>query len=163
MKIIDENGRIFGKVSIIDITVVLILAVLVIGIFVRTHSNEITSTSSTPNTEITYTICVQNTNSLFTDDFKVGDKVFMKNTGECYGEITDIRWEDAKVMSTTADGRTVYASYDDRVDIYLKVKATGIISGGRYLINRTSEIENNYQCEMNTRYVDMLAYIMELS
>ena len=55
MKIIDRNGRLFGKISVIDLIVVAVVIVMAFALYVKTNHNEITSTT-TPDTPITYQI-----------------------------------------------------------------------------------------------------------
>ena len=37
MKILDRDGRLFGKISIIDVIVILVVAVLALAIYVKTQ------------------------------------------------------------------------------------------------------------------------------
>ncbi len=48
-KFIDEKGRIFGKISIIDIIVIILAIILVCAVFVRTSQNKSASEKETMN------------------------------------------------------------------------------------------------------------------
>ena len=45
MKIIDKNGRLFGKISVIDVLVILVVAVMAFALYVKNNSLSVTSTS----------------------------------------------------------------------------------------------------------------------
>ena len=57
MKLIDNNGRLFGKISIIDVLVILVVAAMGAALYLKTNHNEITSTA-TSNDTITYQVLV---------------------------------------------------------------------------------------------------------
>ena len=46
MKIIDRNGRLFGKISVIDLLVIAVVAVMAVALYVKTNQKEITSTTT---------------------------------------------------------------------------------------------------------------------
>ena len=72
MKIIDRNGRLFGKISVIDLLVIAVVAVMAVALYVKTNQKEITSTT-TRNTPITFQILVRGVRSYVADAVAVGD------------------------------------------------------------------------------------------
>ena len=92
MKIIDRNGRLFGKISIIDLVVVAVVIVMAFALYVKTNHNEITSTS-TPDSTITYQMLVRGVRTYVADAVQVGDHVYDQDRnsgGGSLGVITDI-------------------------------------------------------------------------
>ena len=57
MKLMDKNGRLFGKISVIDVVVVLVVLVMAAALYVKNTSLSHTSTRVT-NTPITYQVSV---------------------------------------------------------------------------------------------------------
>ena len=161
MKLIDSKGRIFGKLSIIDMLIILILAVLLIGIFVRSFVLETTATN-TPDITFHYKAKISSVSDRIVDEFQVGDAIYNDASGEFYGTIVDVEVTDAVVWVANSEGQQVQTTYPDKSDVYITVEATGIVSDGRYLISRANEIEPNYQCYMYSKYIRFFFSIMEI-
>ncbi len=53
-KIMDERGRLFGVINIIDVIVILLAVVLVCGVYVKFSKNERTAAGSSDLQEVTY-------------------------------------------------------------------------------------------------------------
>ena len=56
MKIVDKNGRLFGKVNLIDLLVVLLLIVVVAAVAMKTFGNKAVSAVTSPDVSITYQV-----------------------------------------------------------------------------------------------------------
>ena len=52
MKIIDRDGRLFGKISIVDVIVLLVVAAMVAAVYVKTHKPQ--TGSSVGTTTVVY-------------------------------------------------------------------------------------------------------------
>ena len=59
-KIIDQNGRLFGKVSVIDLLVVLVVLVMAFALHIKNNELDASKTSSDANVTITFTVKVEN-------------------------------------------------------------------------------------------------------
>ena len=161
MKIIDSKGRLFGKVSLIDILVVLAIIVLGAGIFVRNFVLG-TTAANNPSVTLTYRLKITGINNLLLDNFHEGDEIYETSFNDYYGKITEIEIEPYEVWSTTVDGGYIKTETLDRSNIYLTVEVEGIISDGRYLVGRMYELEPNYQCNMFSKYVNFNCTIVEI-
>lgn len=71
-KLVDEKGRLFGKVSLIDIFVILFALVLAVAVYLRFFTNETTSLRG-ENDTFTYTLRVNGVRSWTVDGFREGD------------------------------------------------------------------------------------------
>ncbi len=163
-KIIDEHGRVFGKVSIIDFFVVLIVVVIGAALYVKYNVLEVTSVGAKTDT-IIYTVTLNGTRDYSVNAFQIGDTLYDKNGsgGNAIGSITNIEVTDAKKTAATLDGTTVIGSYVGRYDIILTLTATGTIGDGRYLVNRTYEINVNSVRNLYTKFCQFEATISGIS
>ena len=59
MKIIDEKGRLFGKVNLIDLVVVLILVVAVAAVGMKLFGNKAVSAATSQQVTLTYEVVAQ--------------------------------------------------------------------------------------------------------
>ena len=91
MKLIDKNGRLFGKISVIDLLVVLVVAVMAFALHQKNNSFTVTASSGS-GTTITFTCLAENLDLHVADAVAVGDKMYDKDhsTGGAIGTITAI-------------------------------------------------------------------------
>lgn len=159
-KIIDEHGRVFGKVSVIDFLVVLIVLVIGAALYVKFNVLEVTSVTAKTDT-ITYTVNIYGARSFTVDGIKIGDTIYDKNSsgGNTVGTITDIKVTDAKKAAATLDGTIVMGNFVGCYDISLTIKANGTISDGRYLVNKTYEVNTNSVRTLYTKFCTFEATI----
>ncbi len=162
-KIIDEHGRLFGKVSIIDLFVILI--VLALGAALYLKFNVLNFTSKSGDTDkLTYTVTIEGVRQYTLEGLKAGDLLYDKNSSSFpIGTITAVDFTDAQKEAQTLDGTIVLGRYVGRYDVTLTVTADGIVSGGRYLVGRTYELNANSKREFQTKYCLFEAKITELS
>ena len=76
MKILDRDGRLFGKISIIDVIVILVVAVLALAIYVKTQMPQ-TGTSVT-TTKVVYQMKLNNQPEYMLSAIEIGDELFDK-------------------------------------------------------------------------------------
>ena len=91
MKLMDKNGRLFGKISVIDVVVVLVVLVMAAALYVKNTSLSHTSTRVT-NTPITYQVTAYNVRQYVADAIQEGDLVYDQDysTGGTLGAIQSI-------------------------------------------------------------------------
>ena len=161
MKIIDEKGRLFGKVSLIDIFVVLFALVMVLAVYLRFFSNETTSIR-TGGEKFTYTVKVEGVRQWTVDGFHVGDKMWDSDHDTYIGTITAVRSEPSTWEFELSDGTYQVASREGRYDLYLTVEAEGIIKNGRYYASRTYEVGTNSAVYLYTKYCSVTATVWSM-
>ena len=133
----DKNGKIGGKVSIIDILVIILIIVVIGGIAVRYGSGITTAVESDKQFE--YVLKVEN----------VTDKKSEKNLGE----IVDVKVEDATLQSTTAEGKITNPKLPDRYTCYVTIRATGKESENNYILEDITELSVGRNIDLYSKYV----------
>ena len=163
MKIIDKQGRLFGKISVIDLIVIAVVVILAAALYMKRNVMEHTS-PSVPTTGIVYEVRVPSVRDELLDEFQVGDKVYDKDndSGNAIGTIIDIRVEPNRQPASFADGSYQVAEVEGRNDVYLTLSADGLESNGRYYVNRTYEVSVNSYRNIYTKYVTCECIITEI-
>ena len=161
-KIVDEKGRLFGKVSLIDIFVVLFALLMVLAVYLRFFSNETTSLRA-GNDSFAYTVKVEGVRQWTVDGFHVGDKMWDTDHDTYIGTITDIRYEPAVKEFEMADGTLKAGVREGRFDVYISVEAEGLISNGRYYASRTYEVGANSGIYFYTKYCSVAATVWSMN
>ncbi len=150
-RIIDEKGRIFGRISVIDILVVLIVIALGAAVYVRFFRAQTTSVAKGTDC-FTYTMKITGVRSVAADALREGDKLYDVANGTYLGQISSIRVEDSVQEYATLDGELKGFAIENRIDIYLDVYAEGMIADGRFYASRTYEISANGSVTFSTKY-----------
>jgi len=158
---IDRNGKLFGKISIIDLGIIILILAFAAGVYVKFGVLDQTNTSTTSET-ITYTVKISAVRGLYYQQLKVGDAVYEGDNGTNIGVITDIYKEAASISYVDTDGQTKKAPAQDRYDIYLTIEGDGSVTNGRYLINRTFEIGVGSSKSLSTKFVEFTAQVEEI-
>lgn len=119
MKIVDNKGRLFGIINIIDLLVLLaVVALVVIG--VSRMGKGIVTTSTTKEGIVTYEI--SDIRQVTVDNIIVGDPVYHYDKGTYIGEIVDVRIEPLK-EKVDHNGRWIEAEVPRRFVALVDVKA----------------------------------------
>lgn len=162
-KIIDEHGRVFGKISIIDVLVIVIVIMIGTGLYVKYNVLDITSKSA-GTTTITYTANIYGVRDFTVNAIKVGDMLYDKNNSGGYtiGTITGVQVSAAKKTAETLDGKLVLGNYIGYDDVTITVASNGVTSEGRYLVNKTYELNANSIRTFYTKYCSFDATITEI-
>lgn len=152
-KIIDSNGRLFGKISVIDVVVLLVVVCMGAALFVKTNSMTHTSVETRLDT-ITYQVICHGIPTFVQDHLRVGDELFDGDnlTVGSLGKIIDIKYEDGTELAKFDDGTVVFAPKEDSVNIILTVQGSGLVSGNNYQLNRIYPLGVNANRNFCTRY-----------
>ena len=126
-----KDGKLFGKISIIDIFVVIVIAVLFLGIYSRFAVNDVkVETQSQP---LEYTMKVSNVRIGTVNALKdYMGPIYDDTTKEYLGEITGVTYEKAKVDVKLANGQLKEDESPDRYNVMLTVKVDGNVNDRGY-------------------------------
>ncbi|MDR1588654.1 MAG: DUF4330 domain-containing protein [Oscillospiraceae bacterium] len=149
-KFIDKNGRIFGKVSFIDLLVVLAVAAAIL--VAATKRNVVEQVTGSVNTiPVEYVVAARNIRGTVANLLREGDDIRLEN-GVPAGKIVSVEIKDAEAPSPKADGTYVIGKIESKVDAFITVLADCSVSNGRYYADRTFELNVNQQQNFVTKY-----------
>lgn len=130
---LDNKGRLFGKVSIVDILVIVILVVAVIGGFsayqkisnktVLTENKGLIQNQALDMLEVNMRL--GEVRQMTFDALSVGDEVFSKDTGKLLGTIQSIAQEPATRVIYDLKGKAQEVTVPDRMDVIITVHIPG--------------------------------------
>lgn len=156
MKIMDKNGRLFGKISVIDVAVLLVALCMAGALYMKTNTMTHTSTVTAMDT-ITYTFYCYGMPEYVEGQIQVGDKIYdSENTvAGSLGEIMDVQYFPGTQFAQFRDGTAGYVSAEGTVNILLTIQGSGIISDSGYQLNRVYPLGVNANRNFCTPYVMM--------
>ena len=163
MKIIDRNGRLFGKISIIDVVVILVVAILAAALGFKNSQTHTSTTSS--NIPITFQLRVNGEHDYVAAAVRVGDKLYDQenSSGGPLGTITNIETLPGTKVATFNDGTMGLAPVENGVTLVLTVEGSGVISNNRYLINRVYNLGVNTTRNYYTPYAQFTGTIASIT
>lgn len=142
--IINKEGKLFGKISIVDILVILAIAVAALGIYSRFFvGNEKVETASS---HIEYTMKI--------DDVRIGTVKALEKLGpitnattkEAMGNLVSVSCEDAIKAVETIDGTIKNSPLPERYDVTITVRVDGSVNSSGFYTgsNQPLTIGSNY-------------------
>lgn len=154
MKIIDSNGRLFGKISVIDVVVVAVVAVMAVALYLKTNTLTHTSTA-TPDATITYQVTARALPSFVEGQVQVGDKFFDEDrtSSGCLGTITAVEVLPGDNLTVFADGTAGVAPVENSINLLLTIEGSGLAENGNYALNRVYDLGVNSARNFCTQYV----------
>lgn len=147
----DKNGKIGGKISIIDILAVVLVVVVIAGIWARYGSKITTAVRSSETFE--YTLRVENVRKYTIDALEKRGRVTDKKSEKNLGEIVDVRYEEATQQSTTANGQVVMPVVPDRYTCFVTIQAVGRESDDNYILDDSTELSVGRTIDLYSKYV----------
>lgn len=119
MKIINEKGKLFGIINVIDLAVILIIGVLVVGGTRRLKKKPIVSNESS-KAIITYE--VPEVRQASVDKVEVGDPIYHYDKGEYIGKIVEVS-HVPYIDVVPYEGKWVEAEVPGKYIIKFKIEA----------------------------------------
>lgn len=155
MKLIDQNGRLFGKISIVDVLVILIVAAMAAAIFYVKNGQNAGIGNGVVEETICFQVRVPGVPSYMEDAVQAGDLLYDLSyaSGGALGEITQVQVEPGFRDAIYYDGTLGLAPVEDGVDLVLTVKGTGLVGeNGSYMLNRIYDLGVNSSRTYYTKY-----------
>lgn len=126
MKLIDEKGRIFSKLNIVDLIVILVIIAMIAAAAVKVTSGSASQESggNTEQTEEQYcyaTIIARLQPEEVGNNLKVGDHL-VANGGYTDAEIVDVQMKAADYVGVNSEGETVKSEHPMWKDITIVAK-----------------------------------------
>lgn len=166
MKIIDRNGRLFGKISVIDVLVIGVVLVMAAALYFKSNQTHTGGTIS--EQVITFQVRAQGVDDFVADDILVGDSLYDKNYNsgsQGLGEITEVvveRTPGTKLADELTDGTAAMLEAEHTVDLLITVKGRGLITGNRYTINRVYDLGVNSSRTYQTKRAEFDGMVCEI-
>ena len=137
---IDNSGRLFGKVSLLDIFVILAVIALFIGFFYSQMSEQV-GVFVAPTEEFYVTFEANGLRAVNAVSLEVGDIVFRQHDNESLGTVTHIEpIEPATYVLAKSDGTVVHAVMEERYRLVFTVRSQGSITSIGYFVNGNDHI-----------------------
>lgn len=149
---INKDGKLFGKVSIIDILVIIILIATAIGVYMRFSSTP--ETVKVETERFSYIVKVEEVRQYTVDGLLEMGLVYDKETKEDLGEITEIlSVEKTKATGVNSRGVAVETEFPDKYTVTLRIETDGSVGNSGYYTSSNRLIGVGGELSIETKYV----------
>ncbi len=152
MKLLNEKGKLFGIINVVDLACLLIIVLLVIGVGWKILGPQVQA-SVAPTTTMTTTFRIRGTYDYMLEELErnnlVGQRLVM-GTGYIDAKVLDVYNVPYTVQLPTDDGRIVTAEDPVRKDVIIVVESE-IASGAPILKIGTQEVRAGRTFTFKTR------------
>ena len=167
MKIIDRNGRLFGAVSVIDVLVVAVVVVMAAALYFKSIQDH--TGASVTERDITFQVRAMGVDDYVAEAILVGDGLYDQNYssgGRAIGEITQIQVERTPGFKLAdeelTDGTAGLLEAENTVDLLITVKGRGLVTDGRYSVNRVYDLGINSSRNYWTKRAEFKGTVCEI-
>ena len=166
MKIIDRNGRLFGKISVIDVLVIAVVLVMAAALYFK--SNQTHTGTAVAEQTITFQVKAKGVDDFVAGAILVGDCLYdqsYSSGGRPLGEITEVvveRTPGCKLADELTDGTAAMLEAEHTVDLLITVKGRGLITGNRYTINRVYDLGVNSSRTYQTKRAEFDGMVCDI-
>lgn len=159
---IDKNGKLFSKISIIDIIIVLAIVLCIGAAFIRFSG--ILGDNRTQAVDFEYVVKIKQIRDTSAVAVEKGGDVYSNLSDASYmGEIISVQAVPNDDYSALIDGTIVETSATDRYDVYATVKASGKQTGTALYTDSGKRIEVGSLEYIATKWVAAEAEIVSVS
>lgn len=134
MKFIDDKGKIFGKINIVDLTLLLLVIVVVIG---GTYKfSQINNTTQDHLQKIDLKIEIEKEKVGLVNAIKEGDLLLDSVRGTEFGEVISKTVKSHKELVIGKDGKVEFKEIPDTYDVELEIISPAMVTEEGILIGR---------------------------
>lgn len=160
MKFIDEKGKLFSTVSIVDLCAVVLVIACIAAVGVKLGKKQEISGG---NAEIVYKVRIENIRDMSVNAIKQNFKdVKDAESKKIVGDITDIETKNARVLVQTNDGEFKIEEYTNRFDAIISLKATGTETDDGYFTSSGRQIMVGDSMGFNNGYAQFFAEVISV-
>ena len=149
---INKEGKLFGKVSIIDIFVILVIVVAAFGIYTRFFA--VNERVAVTENQLEYQFKIDKVRQGTYDAIAKLGPVYDKTTKEYMGEIIKVEAEECYESSELADGRVINSLVPERMDLIVTVKVNGSSNDTGYYTSDNKFIAVGSGFTITTKYAE---------
>lgn len=157
MKLVDDNGKLFGKLNLVDAGIILLVIFAIVAISGKTIKEQ---TLDKEQVIIRYTLCAEGVRQQSVDAIKKNSEdIKDAEKDEAIGRIVEVRTEKAKRINPLPNGTFVESEYQDKYDLYVTIEAEGTISENGYFLSNGKKIMYGDTIGINNNYSQMFGMV----
>ncbi|HYF83731.1 MAG TPA: DUF4330 domain-containing protein [Clostridia bacterium] len=159
--LLDEKGRLFGKISIIDIGVLLLIIALLGGAYYKFFMVDKNNNAAKYDT-LEYKILVEEVRQQSVDAIEIGEDIYDVKTDTPMGKIMSKEVLPATEQLTKADGTMVIAEKPERFNVLVTIQVPGVEKKNGFWANGRIDLNRESQQVMDTQMIVLETKIVDV-
>jgi len=161
MKLIDKNGKLFSKLNLVDLGIVLLLIFAVLAVGYKVMREKYVERETV---KIEYTLCVEGVRQQSVDAInKVHENVVDAEKEEALGDIKEVKVEAAKQIVLKSSGEYEVAEIPNKFDLYVTLVTDGVVSPDGYFTEGGKKILYGDTIGVNNGYSQMFGVVENIT
>ena len=157
---INKDGKLFGKISIIDLLVIVVIVAMAAGVYMRFFKTP--EKVEVKTEKLTYTMKVTDARMFSVEALEKKGDIYDADTKEKLGTITDVKIDTVKMTNLTEKGKAVEVEYPERYTAILTVEVDGNVNANGYYTQSNEPISVGSVKYFETKYVATAGVIMDI-
>ena len=158
---INKEGKLFGKISIIDIFVVLVIVVAAFGVYSRFIAGN--ETVETNMSKIQYEMKVKKVREASVTALEKGGALYDSITKEYMGEIVSVEAVPCMEDQQMSDGTIVMSEIPERFDVYITLNVDGSSNKAGYYTKDNKNLCVGSSLIISTKFAETTGEIISIS
>lgn len=162
MKVIDSKGKFFGKISIVDLFVLILViaCICAIGLKLNVEKN-----IHGGNHIIQYTVRVENVRDVTCKAIQQSKEVEMRDatSGYSVGNIIDDKVSNYRGLVQTSNGEWAVSEYSDRYSVDITLETPGTETETGYYAESGEQLSVGNKIKLKSEYIEFETEIISLS
>ena len=155
----DKNGKIFGKINIIDLAAILIVVLAIVGITIRITS--IAAENVNQKANFTYVVEIEDIRSYSVIALKKMGTATDKQ-GNVIGKIINVESEEMKNQLINENGESIKVLKSERYVAKVTLESEGKDTDSGYFVGENTELSVGSSITMYTKYSNCSGKIIKV-
>ncbi|MGB7605814.1 MAG: DUF4330 domain-containing protein [Lutisporaceae bacterium] len=157
---IDQKGRLFGKINVIDLLAVLVAALIIAGVLYKFVLSENRGVGN--DTLIQYTVSITDIRNFTVDAVNVEDDMYDSKTDTYMGKVISKEVKPFKDYITKTDGTVALAEKPGKFELLLTIQVPGVVNNYSYLASGNRDINNQSTVFLENRVVEIQGKVVDV-
>lgn len=158
---LDEKGRLFGRISVIDIGVLLLIIALLGGVYYKFFMVDKNQNAAKFDT-LEYKILVEEIRQQSVDAIEIGANIYDVKTDTPMGKIVNKEVLPATEQLIKADGTVVIAEKPGKFNVVVTIQVPGVETRYHYRANGRIDLNRGSEQVMDTRMIVLETKIIDV-
>lgn len=159
LRILDDKGRIFGKISIIDLLTILAVVSVAVWFGYSMFGKNLHRDVAERQEESEIVVVVSAIRPSTVEAIAKSRRIFEFKTGAYMGEIVGVETEPSSFWLIEGDGKWVQTGTDDRLDAFVTIKGTVRVGEDVITMNGV-EIRVGGSLSLKTKFAAFQGHVM---
>lgn len=171
--ILDKKGKLFGKISVVDLFVILVIIIGIAGFFftkekldnekILSDESQMIIQTSAQRDKLEIKLTIKEVRDITRDAIVVGDEVYQVTTGKMLGTVSQVESKPSEKIVKADNGEVYSAVVPERYDVTIVVETDGKQNEEGYYTDTNIQLLYGREMEIKTTTVQTTPIVTDIS